>query len=117
MLAAALVAVVAAAVVLSTSGDPVELPAPLERVAPAPGGATLPQTTVEIDLPVGYEIELWIDGARIPDADVAARRETGLFTWTPSGVLTPGDHDVLVLWNRSQGLPDTGSFAWTFRVQ
>ncbi len=29
---------------------------------------------------------------------------------------TPGDHTVSIVYNTYTGLPDTGSFQWTFRV-
>lgn len=117
-----MVAVVAAALVLGGDGRQSRLPDPLQAVSPQPGTATLRQAVVEIDLPVGYRIELWVDGRHIPSEVIRLRPGTGLHVWDPtaddtSAVWGAGSHTVVVEWDRVQGLPDAGSFRWSFRVQ
>lgn len=115
------VAAIALGMALSREGEPVELPAPVENVSPAPGATVIRQTTLEIDLEVGYEATIIVNGFPIPDADFVPG--TGVYTWSPhagSAVLTewtPGEHVVRIEWRRVSGDPDFGSFQWTFRVQ
>lgn len=114
-------AAVALGVVLAREGSPVELPAPLEAVSPDPGETVIRQAVVEVDLEVGYEATLFVDGMPIPDATFTSA--TGVYSWAPhpnSAVITqwmPGEHTVRVEWTRVSGSPDVGSFEWTFRVQ
>ncbi|MCB2222639.1 MAG: hypothetical protein KQH83_00580 [Actinobacteria bacterium] len=122
-LTAALVAVVAAAVLLSPSGDPAGPPAPLEEVFPAPGDQVVRQTVVEVDLPVGYEIALFVDGRRVPPDEIGATPSTGVFVWQPAPggsmeVWAAGEHTVRVEWDRTEGgRPDPGEYEWSFRVR
>jgi hypothetical protein len=122
-LTAALAAVVIAAVVLAPSGEPVEIPAPLERIFPAPGDTVVRQTAVEIDLPVGYSIELFVDGVPIPSDEIGSTASTGVYVWRPApgGTIETwpgGEHTVRVAWDRTEGgRPDPGEYEWVFRVQ
>ena len=82
----------------------------------------LRQTQLVIDLGVGYDIDLVIDGVAIQDAELDVVEETGRFTWTPGPgkafeEWTPGLHVIEVTWDRTIGLPDPGSLRWSFRVQ
>jgi hypothetical protein len=116
-----------AAIVLGVAfaggGEPVELPLPLEGVAPTPGEAVLRQAVVEVDLPAGYQATIYIDGFPIPPAEVVVVEATGVHSWRPSvegrvfQEWTPGLHTVRVTWDRGAGLPDPGAFEWSFRVQ
>ena len=117
--------------VLSPEGETVELPDPVEAVSPAPGSQVPLQTTLEIDLEIGYIAEVWVDGWPIPveengpnanPANALFERATGVIRWSPTPAnptissWTPGEHTVRIVWNTYTGLPDTGSFEWSFRV-
>ncbi len=122
LLGVALVAIIVGAVVLSPDGRAPSLPAAVDGYAPADGDLVLRQTRIEVDLQVGYEIELVIDDVPIPDAEIQRVEATGLFTWTPGPGKTfeswaPGFHAVVVRWDRTSGLPDPGSLRWSFRAQ
>jgi hypothetical protein len=107
-------------VVLSTDGDETTRPAALEAVSPEPGDLVPPQTGIVIDLPVGYAATLTVDGW--PITDVTFVEETGVHRWAPTPThpviqsWTPGEHTVVVTWDTYAGLPDPGSYEWTFRV-
>jgi hypothetical protein len=115
-----LVAVVALGLVLSTEGEQIVLPEPLESVSPEPGDLVPPQTGLEIDLEVGYEATILVDGFPINEATFV--EATGVYRWSPgptSPVISewsPGEHTIRVVWDTYTGLPDPGSFEWTFRV-
>lgn len=119
-LALVAVAAIALGIVFSPEGEAVELPEPVRSVSPAPGALVPPQTALVIQLEVGYEAEIYIDGWPIADADF--ERATGVYRWSPSpshptiNEWTPGERHVRIVWNTYAGLPDTGSFEWTFRV-
>lgn len=119
------------ALVLAPDGEAVELPGPIEAVSPAPGSQVPVQTAIEIDLEVGYEATIWVDGWPIqvernePGANPAnalLTEATGVIRWSPSPAhpnvqeWAPGEHTVRVVYNTYTGLPDTGSFEWSFRV-
>ncbi|MGH8910931.1 MAG: hypothetical protein ACRDVD_00335 [Acidimicrobiia bacterium] len=113
------VAAVALGVVFTQEGDPVELPPPIEAVSPDPGSTVIRQGTVEVDLEIGYEATIFVDGVPIPDPSFVPG--TGVYSWSPtpaSAVMTewtPGDHTVVVEWRRITGTPAVGSFEWSFR--
>jgi len=116
------VAIVVIAFVLAPGGDDAPLPSGLERVSPQPGDAVLPQAGIVVDLAAGYSLDLWVDGLRIPAAQVDYVAATGLYTWEPGPGRSieewrPGSHTVRAAWDRLTGLPDPGSFDWEFRVQ
>lgn len=114
------VAAVALGIVLSTDGEEVVLPGALEDVSPAPGSLVPPQVSIEVDLEVGYEAMIFVDDFPINNATFV--EATGVYRWAPSAsdpVITewsPGDHTIRVVWDTYTGLPDPGSFEWTFRV-
>lgn len=122
-LGALAVAVIALGIAFGRGGDPIELPAPVEAVFPRPGDAVIRQTAVEVDLEIGYEVELWIDGYRVPDGEITFVDATGVASWAPSpssvymDAWTPGTHEVRVVWTRITGVPEVGEFTWEFRVQ
>ena len=117
------VATIALGFALLPRGEPTVLPGPIEEVSPKPGDSVIRQTDVEVDVEVGYEIELWVDGFRVPDSEVVFVDATGVARWAPSpnGLYltewTPGSHTVRVVWNRISGSTDVGEFQWEFRVQ
>lgn len=116
-------AVLAVAVAwLMPAGEESGLPEPLEGVFPEPGDAVVRQTVVEVDLPVGYEIELWVDGDPVPVFEIGGTESTGKWVWQPGPgrsmeQWSGGEHTVRVRWDRPVGRPDQGEFEWSFRVQ
>ena len=115
-------AVILAAIGFSTSGSEATLPEPVEAIFPLPGDSVIPQQGVLVDMKVGYSIVIRVDGVVIPQAEIRLVEPTGTSTWQPDeghAVETwlPGDHTVVISWDRVTGLPDRGSFSWTFRVQ
>lgn len=117
------VAIIALGVALAPTGTPRTLPGPIEDVFPRPNDAVIRQTEISVDLEVGYEATLTVDGFPVPPSEVVFVPSTGVLRWAPSptGVyLTewdPGTHSVTVAWNRIVDLPDVGEFTWEFRVQ
>ena len=113
-------AAIALGVVFSTNGEAIDLPAALESVSPEPGDLVPPQTILEIDLQVGYAADILVDGWPIADATFV--EATGVYRWSPSPSSptiqewTPGEHTVLVTWDTYTGLPNPGSYQWSFRV-
>lgn len=107
-------------VALAPEGEAIELPGPIEQISPLPGDLVPPQATLEIDLEVGYVADITVDGWPITDARFV--EGTGVYTWAPSPSSptitewTPGEHTVQIVWNTYTGLPDTGTFEWTFRT-
>ncbi|MCP4246867.1 MAG: hypothetical protein GY778_07445, partial [bacterium] len=117
----ALVAVIALAVAFSPSGTQPQLPDPVERVFPLPNDAVIRQAALEIDMQVGYEIVLFVDGFRISPVEIGVQTGTNRYTWEPAPgrfleTWEPGSHEVEITWERVAGLPDPGSYRWTFRV-
>ncbi len=115
-------AVIVGAVILTPSGDAPRLPDALESFSPADGATVLRQTRIEIDLAVGYDIDLVVDGVSIPDSELDVIEQTGRFAWVPGPGKTfdewaPGFHTIEVSWERRTGLPDPGSIRWSFRAQ
>jgi hypothetical protein len=114
------VAAVALGIALAPEGETVELPGALEAIHPAPGDLVPAQTAIRIDLEVGYEATILVDGWPVTDASFEPA--TGVYRWAPSPTnpviqeWSPGEHTVVITWNTYSGLPDTGSFKWTFRV-
>ncbi len=114
------VAAIIAGFVLSPDGESIVLPGPVESVSPAPGAQVPLQTIVEIDLEVGYVAEIWVDGWPVTNASFV--EATGVYRWDPTshdpgfGEWSAGEHTVRIVWNTYSGLPDTGTFEWTFRT-
>ncbi|HDH02661.1 MAG TPA: hypothetical protein ENH15_00260 [Actinobacteria bacterium] len=113
--------VVGTILLVDRQGEAPELPTPLEAITPGPNEQVLRQAFLQIDLPIGYEIELTVDNFVIPTEEIGYVAGTGVFTWSP-GVdrtfleWTPGPHEVSVRWKTVVGLPDPGEFSWTFRT-
>ncbi len=115
-------AIVVLAVLLAPSGDAPRLPDAVDLYSPTDGATVLRQTQVVVDLDVGYDIDLVVDGVPIPDDELDVIEETGRFVWIPGPGKTfeewaPGLHAIEVTWERTSGLPDPGSLRWSFRVQ
>ena len=109
--------------VFGRGGDPLTLPDPLESVKPNPYDAVPPQSGLEIDLQVGYEARIYVDGYPIPESELSFAEGVGIYRWRPSSRSliadrwTVGEHTIRVEWEKVYGLPDVGEFNWTFRVQ
>ena len=96
------------------------LPTVLEEIAPLPGSQVPLQTAIEVDVPVGYRVAIFVDGFRVPDSEVRFVEGTGVHSWAPARSSTivwdSGDHTVSVRWRKVSGLPDEGEHSWNFRV-
>ncbi len=121
-LSLALVAVVALAVAFgSPQVDRPPRPTQVEAIHPQEGDSVPRQTRIEVDLPVGYRVELFVDDLRIPEESVQFVEGTGVVSWDPRSQpelldWSPGEHRVLVRWDTVTGLPDPGEYEWSFRV-
>lgn len=114
------IAAIALGLVLNRSGEQLVLPEQLEKISPQPADLVPPQTSVEVDMPVGYRADIYVDGWLVEDATFV--EGTGVYRWAPSPqnpTITewaPGEHTIRVVWDRISGLPDPGEFEWSFRV-
>lgn len=114
------VAAIAFGIAFGGEGEELALPDRLERISPQPGDLVPPQTAIEVDLPVGYTTQIYVDGWLVED--VVFVEGTGVYRWSPSPSnptipeWAPGEHTVRVQWDTLRGLPDPGQFEWTFRV-
>lgn len=121
-LAVAFAALITAVVLIDTDGDPATLPEPLQSVFPLPNDVVARQTGIEVDLPIGYELTLTIDGIHIPPDEITVLEGVGRHRWRPAPGRTieqwePGSHLIEITWDRvAGGRPDPGGFSWTFRV-
>jgi len=96
-----------------------ELPDVIESLSPMPRAQVPQQTILEIDLPIGYEIELFIDDYRISSNEIEYIEGTGVYRWKPGPGKSfeswgPGEHTIKINWDTSVGLPDIGEFVWKF---
>jgi hypothetical protein len=114
------VAAIAFGIAFATEGEEIALPGPIESVSPEPGTLVPPQASVEIDLEVGYDAEIYVDGWLVSDALFV--EGTGVYRWAPGPAnptineWTPGEHTIRVVYDTVNGLPDPGEFSWSFRV-
>lgn len=119
-LALVAVAAIAFGIAFGREGEQLTLPDQIEDVSPSPGDLVPTQASVEIDLPVGYRAEIFIDSWQVDDAVFV--EGTGVYRWSPSPTnptiteWAPGEHTVRVVWDTITGLPDPGEFEWSFRV-
>ncbi len=121
-LALLLVAVIAFAVGIAPSGSELEIPDEIESLLPGPNQAFAPQVGLAIDMQTGYDIQLFVDGQPVFAGEIDRIEPTGQFFWKPQPgqaieEWTPGLHTVRIEWDRVVGLPDPGSFEWSFRIQ
>ena len=118
----ALGVVVVVTVLIAPQGTGVALPEQVRSISPTEGALVLRQTDLEISMQIGYSIELYVDGVRIPDDQLTGTPEIGLYRWSPSSDTfmpewTPGEHTIRIVWDRDGPIPDPGSLAWTFTAQ
>ena len=120
LLAILLILTISLGINFSSSRNTVtRLPDVLEALTPMPGTQIPKQTILEIDLPVGYTIDLFIDGYRISSNEIEFIEGTGVYKWRPGPGKSfeswrPGKHTVRIVWDTSVGLPDIGEFTWEF---
>lgn len=105
----------------SPEGDDIGLPEQIEAISPVPRETVLRQARIEVDMLIGYTIEIWIDGFRVPEQEIFFVEGTGVYSWGPGidRVFVEwgrGEHTVVVKWQSVAGLPDVGEYEWTFRV-
>ena len=109
--------------VFGRGGDPLTLPPPLEDVSPKPYDAVPMQSSLEVDLQVGYAARIYVNGYPIPESELSFAEGVGTYRWRPGSRSLlmnrweVGEHTIRVEWEKTYGLPDVGDFTWTFRVQ
>lgn len=115
----------------ATSSD-VTRPEIIEGLSPEPDSQVPRQTSIDVDVPVDYRVEIWIDfrgsgdlaanWVRVPEAEVTVIEATGQYSWQPSaqGSLLrewePGQQRVRIVWDTRVGIPDPGVYEFSFRV-
>ncbi len=115
----ALLAVVALAVAFGTpSTEGRGRPEVIEELSPLPGDLVPRQVEIMVNLPQGYDLDLWIDDFRIPAEEIRFE-QNGVYRWQPAPgrtftELSPGEHTVEIFWDTLSGLPDVGSYKWSF---
>lgn len=95
------------------------LPNSLENIYPLPYDQVPQQASLEIDLPVGYQLTLIVDNYIIPQSEIQYVEATGVYIWRPGPNKTfetwiPGKHTVRISWDTITGLPDFGEYEWEF---
>ena len=95
------------------------LPNSLENIYPLPYDQVPQQASLEIDLPVGYQLTLIVDNYIIPQSEIQYVEATGVYIWRPGPNKTfetwnPGKHTVRISWDTITGLPDFGEDEWEF---
>ena len=99
--------------------ESVLLPAVIEGISPLPNYQVPQQTSLEINLPVDYEIVLIVNNYIIPSSEILNVEATGVYIWKPGPnkafeTWGPGKHNVRIIWDTITGLPDYGEFEWEF---
>jgi hypothetical protein len=122
LLGLALIGVVVAVVLFAPTGRAAVVPDAVERFSPGQGDTVQRQVSVMVDMKVGYDIRLFVDGVEIPQDFLKFTEATGVTEWRPTGdngnlEWPVGEHSIAVAYNRTIGTADTGEFTWTFRVQ
>ena len=95
------------------------LPGSLENIYPLPYDQVPQQVSLEIDLPVGYQLTLIVDNYIVPQSEIQYVEATGVYIWGPGPnktfeVWNPGTHNVKISWDTITGLPDFGEYEWEF---
>lgn len=95
------------------------LPNSIENIYPLPYDQVPQQASLEIDLPVGYQLTLIVDNYIIPQSEIQYVEATGVYIWRPGPGKTfetwnPGKHTVRISWDTITGLPDFGEYKWEF---
>src|SRR5210317_36323 len=95
------------------------LPNSIENIYPLPYDQVPQQASLEIDLPVGYQLTLIVDNYIIPQSEIQYAEATGVYIWRPGPGKTfetwnPGKHTVRISWDTITGLPDFDEYEWEF---
>jgi len=101
--------------------ETIELPIVIEGISPLPNYQVPQQTSIEINLPVDYEIVLIVNNYIIPSSEIMNVEATGVFIWKPGPNKTfeswnPGEQNIRITWSKVVGLPDVGEFSWKFYI-
>ena len=101
--------------------ETIELPIVIEGISPLPNYQVPQQTSIEINLPVDYEIVLIVNNYIIPSSEIMNVEATGVFIWKPGQNKTfeswnPGEQNIRITWSKVVGLPDVGEFSWKFYI-
>ena len=85
------------------------LPNSLENIYPLPYDQVPQQASLEIDLPVGYQLTLIVDNYIIPQSEIQYVEATGVYIWRPGPGKTfetwnPGKHTIRISWDTITGL-------------
>ncbi len=97
-----------------------DLPVAIQAVSPEPGSNVLSQSSVSVDLAVGYTAELEINGVPIPEEQLFRVQALNQLSYQPGtgkiiGQLLPDQNCVRVFyWLIAQGPDDTRQFTWCF---
>jgi len=103
------------------NNETIELPTVIEGISPLPNYQVPQQTSIEINLPVDYEIVLIVNNYIIPSSEIMNVEATGVFIWKPGPNKTfeswnPGEQNIRITWSKVVGLPDVGEFSWKFYI-
>lgn len=104
----------------------------LEGLSPEPDSQVPRQTSIDVDVPVDYRVEIWIDfrgsgdlaanWVRVPESEIRVIEATGQYSWQPSALGSllrewePGQQRVRIVWDTRVGIPDPGVYEFSFRV-
>jgi len=117
-LAAALSAV--AVIVYQSNPRSTDLPVAIQSVAPEPGSNVLSQTDVSVDLAVGYDAELEINGIVIPEDELFRAEALNLLSFEPRDGKIIDDLQAdrncvrVFYWLIAQGRDNSTTFTWCF---
>ena len=108
--------------VILTRANPssLDLPVAIQAVSPEAGSNVLSQTTIEVDLAVGYTAELEVNGLTIPENELFRIEALNQLSFRP-GVnqsvtnLLPDQNCIRVFyWLIAEGPLDQEQFTWCF---
>jgi hypothetical protein len=94
----------------------------VEALIPAADSEVLSQNTIGVDLAPGYTGELSINGAAVPDDELADDRQTFQILYQPSdesalGTLPAGENCAQALiWPIAEGRESARTVSWCFNV-
>lgn len=115
----------------STSSESTR-PEIIEALSPEPDSQAPRQTSIDVDVPVDYRVEIWIDyrgsgdlsanWVRVPEGEITVIEATGQYSWRPTPgspflqEWQPGQQRVRIVWDTRTGIPDPGVYEFSFRI-
>lgn len=115
----------------STSSESTR-PEIIEALSPEPDSQAPRQASIDVDVPVDYRVEIWIDyrgsgdlsanWVRVPEAEITVIEATGQYSWHPTPgspflqEWAPGQQRVRIIWDTRVGIPDPGVYEFSFRI-